>query len=120
MTLAEQQYFFFRLLVRFFRHVERYAEDRGYMVTVRDLWRDPEIAKRYATSGVGIADSLHCDSLAVDILLRTPDGKLVNSLSTYAPLGRRWKRYDESCRWGGDFESRPDPGHFSLSRGGRA
>ena len=121
MTLAEKQHLFTILAVRLLRR----AHKMGYGVAFGDALRSPEEAKRLTGTGAGIPNSLHCDRLALDVILRRKNpstGKwdyLKNS-EDYAALGKYWKKLDPLCRWGGDFTSRPDGNHFSLSHGGRA
>lgn len=45
------------------------AAELGYGVTLGDAYRLPEQAKTNAASGSGIAKSLHCERLAIDLNL---------------------------------------------------
>lgn len=97
-----------------------FAYNKGYEVTLGEVYRPPETAYVYSKQGKGIKNSLHCQRLAADLNLFQGDKYLVGSLS-YEELGNQWKSYStpeiEFC-WGGDF-SKPDGGHFSLAYNGR-
>lgn len=68
---------------------------------------------------IGIRNSVHCQALAVDILL-IENGKVVNDRAPYEKLGRFWTTIDPALRWGGDFKGFADLGHFSHEWDGRA
>lgn len=71
---------------------------------------------------IGLANSLHRDRLAGDLLLfKRTAGKraYLKATADYAALGDYWKALDPLCRWGGDFPQ-PDGGHFSVSHRGRS
>lgn len=95
-----------------------YAYEAGYGVTMGECWRTPEQAALNAKTGKGIANSVHCDRLAVDINL-FQNGKYLTGIDHYRKLGEWWKMQCADCRWGGDFPSR-DANHFSFTYLGRA
>lgn len=103
-----------RLLPRLIDH----AYENGYEVVGGELKRDQRIADLNAAAGVGISKSLHLASLAIDLSL-FKDGQYLDQTFDYAGLGAYWKSLDPLCRWGGDFVSLPDGGHFSLEWEGR-
>lgn len=121
--LRDWQHAFATLLPELLAEAGRIANARGDLLCVREVWRSPETAAAYAAKGVGTKTSLHCDSVAVDLLFRTPDPGAntwvpVNDADRYLALGEFWedlgKTRGEPTRWGGRFK-KPDPGHFSLS-----
>lgn len=113
MTLREQQSLFVMLVGGLIEH----AYSAGYELTFGEAWRTPEQARLNAQRGSGIVNSLHCERLAIDLNLFR-DGKLLTSVEDYRPLGEYWKSLHSLARWGGDFTTRPDADHFSLTYGG--
>lgn len=89
-------------------------EELGYQFTWGETLRTPEQAMHNAANGSGIAHSLHLIKLAVDLAL-FKDGALLSSVDDYRPLGEYWKTLDPLCCWGGDFTTRPDADHFSIT-----
>lgn len=90
----------------------------GYEVTFGEVYRPPETAKLYASEGTGIANSLHCVRLAVDLNLFI-DGKYLTDLKHYEAAGIYWEGLstpEATCAWGGRFED-PDADHFSVANG---
>jgi len=81
----------------------------GYKVTLGETYRTPEQAAINAKKGKGIANSLHCDRLAMDINL-FKDGKFLTKTSDYKEIGELWESMGGS--WGGRFN---DGNHFSIS-----
>lgn len=94
-----------------------YAYSQGYELTAGEQYRTPEQAALNAQHGIGIANSLHTLRLAVDLQL-FKDGTYLTDSEAYRPLGEFWKTLDPDAAWGGDFKTRPDGNHFSLSWGG--
>ncbi len=95
-----------------------YANAAGYQLTFSEAYRTKAQAAIYAKKGIGIADSVHCDRLAVDFNVFR-DGKLLTDYNDIAPLGEWWKMQDKDARWGGDFKTHDGP-HFSFYHNGRA
>jgi hypothetical protein len=115
MTLHERQATFALLLSQLIRE----AFVRGYDVTLGESWRSPQEAKRLASTGQGIARSLHCDRLAQDLNLFKA-GVYLTKTEDYAELGEYWEKLHPDCRWGGRFKTRPDGNHFSVTYQGRS
>ena len=113
MTLAEQQHLFLPLVAKLVTK----AYELGYQLSAGELWRPPEMAALNAKMGKGIANSLHCDRLAIDLLL-FKDGVYLTDSAAYEPLGVYWESLHPLAAWGGRF-SKPDGDHFSLAFGGR-
>lgn len=136
MTLGQKQRIFSRLVGLLL--LKAYA--LGLEVSLGEVLRSPERAIRnsetcrhckqhisehgtsdYCPKGptkfkaVGIADSLHCLKLAVDLNL-FKNGRYLQATKSYRELGLWWEKQHELCRWGGRFG---DGGHFSLAHGGR-
>lgn len=105
---------------RFVRDVARlitFAYSQGFELTFGDAYRSPEQAKANAATGKGIANSLHCERLAIDLNLFV-DGQYQTDSAAYKPLGEFWESLGSDYAWGGRF-SRPDGNHFSITHGGR-
>jgi hypothetical protein len=113
MTLREKQSTFALLVAQLLLT----ADDLGYQVTLGEAWRSAKEAARLAATGAGIAKSLHCDRLAIDLNL-FKNGVYLRKTEDYAELGAWWKKQHDLARWGGDFP-RKDGNHFSLTHGGR-
>ena len=114
MTLRQKQSLFVELVAYLFT----WTYQNGYELTLAEAYRTPEQARRNAAAGTGIASSLHCQRLAIDLNLFR-DGAYMTSTEAHMPLGTYWKSLDSLCRWGGDFRRR-DGNHYSLAHGGRA
>lgn len=93
-----------------------YIISRGLQFRYGEAWRSDQQAKRNEEHGVGIINSLHCDRLAVDLIIHYHDGEEV-SREDYEDVGTYWKALDDRNCWGGDFEGKTagDIYHFSLS-----
>lgn len=96
------------------------AEEMGYRVTLGEAWRSPEQAafrtKFNAEKGIGIADSLHTQRLAIDLNLFV--GREALTAAQYKPLGEWWEKQCSECRWGGRFKMVDAP-HFSFAHEGK-
>lgn len=114
MTERELQVLFCRLAANLIMR----ASEMGYEPRFGEAWRSPQEAARDAAAGAGIAASLHCERLALDLLLDR-DGHYLTDSKDYQPLGEWWEKQHPLCRWGGRFH-RPDGNHFSLAYQGRA
>ena len=112
MTLREQQSLFVQLVA----NLINWTYENGYELTFSEAYRSPQEAALNAQSGVGIANSLHTQRLAIDLNLFRDD-ELLSTVADYKPLGDFWKSQSSLARWGGDFAS-PDADHFSLTYGG--
>jgi len=108
MTLRQRQSEFARLSAGLILH----ARELGYEVTLGEAWRSPAEAARLAAAGTGIAKSLHCDRLALDLNL-FKDGVYLRSTTAHEPLGVWWEAQHPLCRWGGHFG---DGNHYELRR----
>lgn len=93
------------------------AAELGYGVTLGDAYRSPEQAKANAIVGVGIANSLHCERLAIDLNLFT-NGVYITDDRGHRELGTWWKSLGPGHKWGGDFVTRKDFNHYSISPDG--
>lgn len=113
MNLAQKQRVFARLVAKLLTK----ANDLGFEVSIGEVWRPPETAQLYAKKGGGIANSLHCDKLAIDINLFKGDLWLRRT-KDHAELGAWWEAQstaDYKCCWGGHFD---DGNHYSIEHQG--
>lgn len=112
-TLGQKQRLFVKLLGRLIG----WAYENGYELTEGEGYRTPEQAALNAQHHTGIANSLHTLRLAMDYNL-FKDGAYLTKTEDYRPLGDYWKSLDPDACWGGDFATRPDGNHFSITWGG--
>lgn len=113
MTLGQKQ----RLFTKLVGELIQFAYASGYELTFGDAYRSPEQAKANAAAGSGIANSLHTQRLAIDLNLFR-NGQYLTDSAAYKPLGDFWKSLDAGCCWGGDFVTRADGNHFSITHNG--
>jgi hypothetical protein len=108
-TLRQKQSRFARMISELIQK----ATDMGYEVTFGEAYRSPEEAARLASAGKGIAQSLHCERLAIDLNL-FKDGVFLATSEAHTPIGVVWEQMGGS--WGGRFK---DGNHYSLAHNGR-
>lgn len=113
LTLGQKQQIFTLNVARFIV----WCYNEGYRLTFGEAWRPVETAAAYSKQGKGISASLHISRLAVDMNLFI-DGVYQAKTEAYKPLGDYWKTLHPLNAWGGDFKSRPDGNHFSMTHGG--
>lgn len=113
MTLSQKQRIFAHNIGKLI--VWAYANE--FELTFGDAYRDPRLAAMNAAEGKGIVNSLHSRRLAVDFNLWI-ESTYVPQSEMYRPLGEYWKRLDALNRWGGDWRTLKDGGHFSMTDGG--
>lgn len=114
-TLIKQQTF--TLLIG--RLIDYCYREKGWKMTFGEAYRTPEQAAINAKKGIGIANSLHTQRLAIDMNL-FKDGKLCMNSEDFKELGEYWEGLstpDAICTWGGRF-SKPDGNHFSITHNG--
>lgn len=114
MTLREKQTTFALLVADLILH----ARSLGYDVSFGEAWRSKEEAARLAKAGLGIANSLHTQRLAIDLNL-FKNGEWLKTSAAHRPLGEYWELQsgsDYQCCWGGRFG---DGGHYSIAHGGK-
>ena len=93
------------------------AGELGYDVQMGEVLRTQAQADANAASGAGIAHSVHLDHLAVDINLFLR-GTYITDSTGHADLGAWWKSLGPDYRWGGDFSTRKDYNHYSITPDG--
>jgi hypothetical protein len=108
-TLRQKQSRFAQMAARLIQQ----AQAMGYEVTLGEAMRSPQEAVRLAGAGRGIARSLHCDRLAIDLNL-FKDGQFLAATEDHRPLGEWWESIGGA--WGGRFR---DGNHYSLAHEGR-
>ncbi len=103
------------------------AREDGLVAVIDEVSRGLAQALWNVKNALGIANSVHRDRLAVDILLFTPEGVYLTAEAFYRPLGEWWESLlIPGCTpcWGGRFRDRKgrltgDWGHFSFEHEGR-
>jgi hypothetical protein len=96
-----------------------YTLSQGFNLTWGEAYRTQEQAQWDCQHHTGIAASLHCDRLAVDLQLFDASGNYLTAPAAYKFMGDYWKSLNPRCRWGGDFTT-VDADHFSLTFEGRS
>ena len=114
MTLGEKQRLFTKCVGQLINWT---YQQPGYELTLGDAYRSPEQAALNAKNGSGIAKSLHTQRLAIDLNLFINCVYQADS-AAYKQLGDFWKSLDAGCCWGGDFTTRSDGNHFSITNDG--
>ncbi len=89
---------------------------QGLHCTFGDAYRSKEQAELNAKAGKGIVNSLHCDRLAIDLNLISDKGVYLTAKEFYAPFGSFWKKLSPYNKWGGDFKTLVDSGHFEMGK----
>lgn len=113
MTLSEKQ----RLFTRLVGELYKFAYKSGFELTFGEVKRKVSEAAENETTGIGIKNSLHILSLAVDFNL-FKEGRFCTFSEEHKPLGEFWKGLHPLCRWGGDFKPKSDGNHYSLEHEG--
>jgi len=117
--MVEKQARFARLVAEFIPK----AYEMGYLLNFGEAWRPEIVAQMYAKMGKGIANSLHCLRLAVDLNAYF-EGKWLDAsedwhITHLDRLGQLWESLGEGCSWGGRFKSpKQDYNHYSLMHNG--
>lgn len=109
-TLGMKQQRFTRMVAMLIQ----WASENNFALTFGEAYRTPEQAALNAKKGIGIANSLHTQRLAVD-LNAFKDGEYLSDSADYRPLGEYWESIGGV--WGGRF-SKPDGNHFSVEHNG--
>ena len=105
-----------RLFTRLLGQLLTCIYDLGYEASIREVQRTPAQAALNAANGTGIANSLHLDSLAADIMI-FKGNQLLTKSEDYEPFGVYWESLHPLCAWGGRFK-KPDGNHFSVPHRG--
>ncbi len=84
-------------------HLIKKINAEGYACTFGEAYRTPEQAKLNAIKGIGIANSLHCKRLAVDLNL-FKDGVYLAGGEHYKQFGEYWCSLNPLNRYGGDWD----------------
>lgn len=115
MTLSQRQAIFTQNLAILILKIPELVS--GGAGVLGEVMRSKAQAAENAKTGAGIANSLHLDCLAGDVKLFI-HGVWQTKSEAYKPLGTFWKSLHVDNRWGGDFKSRPDGNHFSMTDDG--
>lgn len=109
MSLSDEQWAFLRDVATLIC----FAEEQGFKLTGGELFRTAEQAKLNVAKGSGIANSLHCQRLAVDFNLFI-DGAYRADSDAHRPLGVFWESLSPQNNWGGNFK-RKDGNHYERA-----
>lgn len=94
-----------------------FADRTGIPIKGGEWYRTQAAAAVNAASGVGSINSKHIYSLAIDLVITTPDGLGIVMLNDprYRQLGDFWE--SQGGRWGGNFKTSAysDIYHFELN-----
>lgn len=102
------------------------AQFPALSLSIGEAWRSDETCQLYAREGKGIPVSCHTLRLAIDLIVRKPDGTPSNDKVDYQALGDFWKGLPLNqaqaipieTSWGGDFSDLCDFYHFSITHNG--
>ena len=114
MILKEKQFVFASLVPKLINR----AINLGFQVTIGEVLRSPEEAKRLAKLGLGTMNSLHISKLAIDLNL-FKNGIFLKKTEDHKKLGEWWELQstkDYTCTWGGHFG---DGNHYSIIHNGK-
>jgi hypothetical protein len=109
---AEQNAFLLDVakLIEFIRNT-----DDGMMVTGGELFRTAEQEQIYVDSGRShTMNSNHLRRLAIDLNF-IQNGQIVSDKSILQKYGDYWKSLNPLNRWGGEFTTIYDPGHYERN-----
>jgi hypothetical protein len=93
----------------------KFINDFGQFCTLGEAERSKEQAEIYAKEGKGIADSLHCKRLAIDLNLFDKNGNYLTEKKDYEMAGEFWEKLHPLNRWGGRFQHLVDSNHFQMN-----
>jgi hypothetical protein len=98
----------------------RWLEVQGYQVGLGEAWRSDMQAAWNEEHGIGTRNSLHCDRMAQDLIIRK-NGVQVGK-EDYERCGAAWEALDTLNKWGGRFTGKTagDWSHFSQTYQGRS
>ena len=117
MTLSDRQANFLQDFAKFIL----WCHCQGYKVTAGELFRTEYQQAEYVRTGRSKADhSKHEDKLAGDLnfffggvyMFELSDNTLK---AVMTEIGEKWESMRAGNRWGGNFESLFDPGHFEAA-----
>jgi hypothetical protein len=91
----------------------QYIYSKGFSVSLGEAYRTPEQAHLDALKGIGIADSLHCKRLAIDLNLFSAQGEYLSDPKEYEQFGVYWETLHPFNRNGRNFK-RGDANHFEM------
>jgi hypothetical protein len=110
MKTRQDQYDEFNFMVA---RLLTFALDQRIPIRIAEAHRPAFVAEKYAKEGLGIIDSKHRYSLAVDIWVTSKTGLDIDYRSPeYETLGSYWK--DLGGTWGGSWKRR-DSVHFEYA-----
>ena len=94
----------------------QYIFKKDMSCTFGDAYRSIEQAELNAARGIGIANSLHCQRLAIDLNIFDRQGNYLSSITPeYKEIGEFWESLNNANRWGGNF-IRKDYNHFEMKQ----
>ena len=84
-------------------------------IKILECWRSPQAAALNAINKVGVVNSKHIYSLAIDMAITIPSGLALADVKDerYKKLGEFWESI--GGKWGGRFSQYSDIYHFELN-----
>lgn len=92
-----------------------YIFSSGYYCTLGECFRPPLLAAIYAKKGIGIEKSLHCNRMAIDLNLFSPEGEYLTDAKHYKKYADWWITLDIHNRAGYYFKPLVDAVHFEMN-----
>jgi len=113
MNLSAEQNAFLGDVAKLIEYV--YNKDSGILITGGELFRTMEQQKIYFDSGRSkTMNSNHLRRLAIDLnFIR--NNAIISDKETLQAYGDFWKSLNPLNRWGGEFSTIYDPGHFERN-----
>ena len=85
------------------------------LITGGELFRTPEQEQIYVDSGRSrTMNSNHLRRLAIDLNF-IQNGQIISDKETLQKYGDYWKSLNPINRWGGEFSTIYDPGHYERN-----
>ena len=109
-NLEHDQVIFTENVCKLIEHID----SLGFKVTLGEAFRTHAQAVIYAHSGLGIVNSLHCQRLAIDLNIFSPQDKLLATIDTCEQFGAYWESLNPRNVWGGYWLHRPDTDHYEM------
>jgi hypothetical protein len=92
-----------------------YNSDNGMLITAGELFRTNYQQTEYVKNGLSnTMFSNHCRRLAIDLNF-IQNGNIIDDKEKLLIYGDFWESLSPENRWGGNFSTIYDPGHFERN-----